>query len=68
MPGVIVFLFHFLDAGPGLRLRLHLVEVGDEAGALFRKLALGVLIGDDVLRHANSFSPEKASHSFFFKA
>ena len=68
VPGVIVFLFHFLDAGPGLRLRPHLVEVGDEAGALFRKLALGVLIGDDVLRHANSFSPEKASHSSFFKA
>ena len=51
VPRVVIPLFHLLDAGAGLLLRLHPPDVADEAGALFHKLALRGLKGYAISVH-----------------
>ena len=51
VPGVVVPLFHLLDAGTGLLLALHTPDMADEAGALLDQLRLTGLGGDVILCH-----------------
>ena len=51
LPGVVVPLFHLLDAGTGLLLALHTPDMADEAGALLDQLRLTGLGGDVILYH-----------------